>query len=89
MTTIAEGRAERLRIIAETVQKWRKKVAGKVEPDPEYAYNKPTQYPENVELVSASGKQYDERDRMVAAALKRAGLPVNWTVDEIKEVGLT
>lgn len=48
----AMTRAERLRIIAEVHQIWEASHEEDVSPDPEYAGNEPSQYPEGIVSVS-------------------------------------
>lgn len=63
----------RLAIIARVHQEWALEQAGRVEPDPTYSHNDPSQYTEGVETLSASPEAQADLARRTIQALLEAG----------------
>lgn len=66
---------QRLAVIQEVYTTWAAE-QGEITPDPRYAKEGPSQYPEGILALSAPVAAQDELQRRTIAALEAAGLPV-------------
>lgn len=67
---------ERLAIIQRISREWELEQAGRVEPDPAYETDGPSQYAEGIAFMSAGPEADAELHRRIQDALRAAGLPV-------------
>ena len=63
------SRAERLRGIREVYYAWERKYADQITPDPMYAHDGPSQYPETMPALSATPEMDAEYMRMIGPYL--------------------